>query len=71
MSSGISKHPLHWSALKPSSGGPRVKNEIIIVKKDKVVIKSRYGTRIYYQVGDEMQLPEIELKPGGKIKLED
>lgn len=45
-----------------------MKNEIIIVKKDKVVIKSRYGTRIYYQVGDEMQ---IELKPGGKIKLED
>ena len=48
-----------------------MKNEIIIVKKDKVVIKSRYGTRIYYQVEDEMQLPEIELKPGGKIKLED
>ena len=46
-----------------------MKNEIIIVKKDKVVIKSRYGTRVYYQVGDEMQLPEIELKPGGKIKI--
>lgn len=48
-----------------------MKNEIIIVKKDKVVIKSRYGTHVYYQVGDKMQLPEIELKPGSKIKLED
>lgn len=46
-----------------------MKNEIIIVKKDRVVVKSRYGTQIYYQVGDEPDIPEIELKPGGKIKI--
>jgi len=49
-----------------------VKNEIIIVKKDKTVVKSRYGTKVYYTVkGEEPEIPALELKPGGKIKLED
>lgn len=49
-----------------------MKNEIIIVKKDKTVVKSRYGTKVYYNVkGEEPEIPVLELKPGGNIKLED
>ncbi len=48
-----------------------MKNEIIIVKKDKTVVKSRYGTKVYYNVkGENSEMPILELKPGGKIKLE-
>lgn len=47
-----------------------MKNEIIIVKKHKTVVKSRYGTRIYYNIGDMSEQPVLELKPGGKIKIE-
>ncbi|MCK9326972.1 MAG: hypothetical protein M0P69_15880 [Bacteroidales bacterium] len=46
-----------------------MKNEIIIVKKDRTVVKSRYGTKIYYNVDAKDVPPILELKPGGKIKI--